>query len=783
MIPLATGTHMTLESLKIRTKLMLLALPLLVTLGFLSLDKVWSYWTQKNEYALSASVVSEVATLGQLVHELQSERGMTAGFLASGGSEATAAALKAQRVKSDNTLAQATQSVTHLKSVTTGAAVNPADQSLTALRQALTTKRQEVDAKALAGGAAIAWYSVRISALIDTIDSAVADAPSVEFAQRVRAYSYLVSFKEYAGRERAGINATVTANKPMSSEAMAQLIGNIARQENFEKLYRQTASATDVQLLTQALDKPGVKEALVMRSAVLKKAADGDYGIEPAAWWAAISEKMNILKAQDDQLTQQLSAHATELTNKAAFSFALASALSLLLGVVFLTLTYWIINSIQKPLHVLQNSMNKIAENFDLSHRVQVRGSDEIALTSSSFNRMMQVISDALVEVNTTMESLAQGDFSKPVKASLKGDMDKLKSAVNNSLASVETTIATLNNVTQALQTGNFAYNVNVNAQGEYGKALNNAQRAMSSLNIMLSDVGQVMRQLANGDLSHRVEANGQGDLSALRDNINSSLDALVKAMHEINVNTQQLALASRETSEAISQIADGAQNQTMAISQVSAAVKQSSQAIDEVSNNTQMASDKSREAVNRVQSGVEKMAEMVAVVTAIASNSEKISKITSVIEKIANKTNLLSLNAAIEAARAGEHGKGFAVVADEVGKLAVSSAASSQEIAQLVQAASTETAKAVMAVTEVSQDMAQVGEISQMTDSLLQRISASLEEQAMAIEEINVNLSGLDRIANSNAAASEEMTASVISLSNSADATRREVARFKLQA
>jgi methyl-accepting chemotaxis protein len=69
------------------------------------------------------------------------------------------------------------------------------------------------------------------------------------------------------------------------------------------------------------------------------------------------------------------------------------------------------------------------------------------------------------------------------------------------------------------------------------------------------------------------------------------------------------------------------------------------------------------------------------------------------------------------------------------------------------------------------------------MTDSLLQRISASLEEQATAIEEINVNLTGLDRIANSNAAASEEMTASVISLSNSAEATRREVARFKLKA
>ena len=775
---------MILKSLKIRSKLSLLVLPLLVALGLLSIDKVRVDWIEKNEYASSASVVNEVAALGLLVHELQSERGMTAGFLASGGSEATAAALKAQRLKSDAMLSQATQTVTHLKNVATpGATVHPADQGLDALRQALTAKRQEVDAKAIAGGAAIQWYSGRISAIIDTVDSAVGNAPSVDFAQRIRAYSYLISFKEYAGRERAGVNATLTANKPMSSDALAQLIGNIARQENFEKLYRQTASATDVQSLTQALDKPAVKEALAMRNAVLKKATEGDYGIDPAAWWMAISEKMNILKAQDDQLTQQLNELANELSNKAAQSFAMAGALSILFALVFLSLTYWITRSIEQPLLSLQSSMNRIAESFDLSHRVQVSGSDEIALTSVSFNRMLQVIADALVEVNTTMEALAEGDFSKPVRASLTGDMDKLKSAVNTSLARVEGTIATLNNVTQALQSGHFSYSVDVNAQGEYGKAMNNAQRAMSSLNVMLSDVGQVMRQMANGDLSQRVEATGQGDLLTLRDNINSSLDALAKSMHEINVNTHQLALASRETSEAISQIADGAQNQTMAISQVAAAVKQTSQAIDEVSNSTEMASDKSRESVARVQAGVEKMAAMVEVVTAIANNSEKISKITSVIEKIANKTNLLSLNAAIEAARAGEHGKGFAVVADEVGKLAVSSAASSQEIAQLVQAASSETAKAVLAVTEVSQDMAQVGEISQMTDSLLQRISASLEEQAMAIEEINVNLTGLDRIANSNAAASEEMTASVISLSNSADATRQEVARFRLKA
>jgi len=774
---------MAIESFKIRTKLALLVVPLMLSLGFLSVSKVWVFWSEKNQYALSASVVSEVASLGQLVHELQSERGLSAGFLASGGSEATAAALKGQRIKTNDMMARSEQTVIHLTGdLAQGAPSNSATPlSLAALNQALMVKRKEIDDKTITSGVAIQWYSGRIAELIDTVDRAISGAPSVEFAQQIRAYSYLISAKEFAGRERAAINATLTANKPLDSGPLAQLIGNLARQDNFDKLYRQTASAAEVESLVQALDKPAVKEALAIRNEVLKKATTGDFGIEPAAWWAAISEKMNILKAQDDQLTKKLSEQSRQLSDQAASSFLIASGLMVSLALLFVGLSVWITRSIQKPLQILQSSMNQIAETFDLTHRVNVRGADEIAMTSASFNRMMEVIGNALNEVNTVMASLAKGDFSNTVKATLKGDMDKLKTSVNTTLSRVETTIATLNKAIQALHEGDFSQTVDVNAQGEYGKALVSAQQAMFSLNAMLGDIGQVMRHVANGDLSHRVNAEGSGDLSLLRENINASLDALVNSMREINMNTRQLAAASKETAEAISQIADGAQNQTMAINQVAVAVRQSSQAIVDVSKNTEMASQKSRESVVSVQAGVKKMADMVQVVTAIASNSEKISKITEVIEKIANKTNLLSLNAAIEAARAGEHGKGFAVVADEVGKLAISSAASSQEIALLVQAATNETSKAVAAVSEVSKDMAQVGEISQMTDSLLQRISSSLEEQASANEEINANLSSLDRIAHSNAAASEEMTASVMSLSNSADATRREVARFIL--
>ncbi|MBX6393809.1 MAG: chemotaxis protein, partial [Burkholderiales bacterium] len=59
--------------------------------------------------------------------------------------------------------------------------------------------------------------------------------------------------------------------------------------------------------------------------------------------------------------------------------------------------------------------------------------------------------------------------------------------------------------------------------------------------------------------------------------------------------------------------------------------------------------------------------ATLVARVSSIRQQVDRILSVLSEIEGISSQTNLLALNAAIEAARAGEMGRGFAVVAEEV--------------------------------------------------------------------------------------------------------------------
>jgi methyl-accepting chemotaxis protein len=68
-----------------------------------------------------------------------------------------------------------------------------------------------------------------------------------------------------------------------------------------------------------------------------------------------------------------------------------------------------------------------------------------------------------------------------------------------------------------------------------------------------------------------------------------------------------------------------------------------------------------------------------------LKEKSSEMSNFIQIINDIADKVNLLSLNAAIEAARAGDSGRGFAVVADEISKLADATTSNSKEIANII--------------------------------------------------------------------------------------------------
>jgi methyl-accepting chemotaxis protein len=111
---------------------------------------------------------------------------------------------------------------------------------------------------------------------------------------------------------------------------------------------------------------------------------------------------------------------------------------------------------------------------------------------------------------------------------------------------------------------------------------------------------------------------------------------------------------------------------------------------------------------------------------------SEDLAAANQIIAEVADRTDLLAMNAAIEAAHAGEAGKGFSVVADEIRRLAESARDRSREIADRVGeiGVSIETALATSREASLAFDevLGRIGDLSRLDDEVC---SAILEQKS----------------------------------------------------
>jgi twitching motility protein PilJ len=316
------------------------------------------------------------------------------------------------------------------------------------------------------------------------------------------------------------------------------------------------------------------------------------------------------------------------------------------------------------------------------------------------------------------------------------------------------------------------------------------------------------LSNLADGDLT--VQATVTEDITgAIADSINYAVEALRELVTTINDSAIQLDSAAKQTQGAAAHMAKASSAQSRQISSASESMADMAASIEEVSGNSERCADVARhsvdvahkggDAVRRTIDGMNAIRETIQEtskrIKRLGESSQEIGNIVELINDIAEQTNILALNASIQASMAGEAGRGFAVVADEVQRLAERAANATKQIEVLVRTIQTDTNEAVVSMERSTTDVVggallaenagaaleEIEQVSNQIASLVQNISASARQQAVASGNISKNMQVVREISSQTAEGSTATSTSIAKLAALSAQLRKSVAGFRL--
>jgi len=240
-----------------------------------------------------------------------------------------------------------------------------------------------------------------------------------------------------------------------------------------------------------------------------------------------------------------------------------------------------------------------------------------------------------------------------------------------------------------------------------------------------------------------------------------------VKIISDISNAIISITGAGNQLSSVSQQISQRASEQASTTEEVAASMEQMVSMINSNTQNVEITGKTSTKSANEMKHSSDIFLQTI---NSVSEISEKIS----IISTIADKTDVLSINAAIEAARAGEAGKGFAVVANEIRKLADKTKIASDEISEL-----SKNGKKISKIAGEKLDSA-IPEIIKSAE-LVNDIVLAGKEQQSNVKNINTSIQQLTEITNENSASAEEMSASAEQLSAQAEQLKDIISLFKV--
>lgn len=318
------------------------------------------------------------------------------------------------------------------------------------------------------------------------------------------------------------------------------------------------------------------------------------------------------------------------------------------------------------------------------------------------------------------------------------------------------------------------------------------------SLNVLRSVQEQSIEQAQRDhELALEKERVIQAERESQREAQARMLQALAdKFEKSISEVANEVASASSQMHAAASMLADTVEGSSKTVLNANSSLKESTAGItnaasasDEFSMSIIEVSQQAGTSSERARRATEAARAADGTITGLTDSADRISQIIEVIAGIAQRTNLLALNASIEAARGGEAGRGFSVVASEVKELATQTGRATQEVEMLIREMQAATAQSAKALSTISREVRELETTAMSIASAVDQQAVASKELAQSIDlaarntqDVSATIDDVSRVAMTSGSTATQVLSSSAHLSAQAELLRGQVTEFLRQ-
>ena len=618
---------------------------------------------------LAATALAEGASLA--VHELQRERGMSVGFVASKGAN-FAAELPKQRTETDRRLKALHDAVGSAGSALRDGALGARIDAAVAAITTIDALRQRVSSFAVPAPEAGAAYTQAIGSILATVDAIAELSTDTGIVRAIGIYAAVVRGKEFAGQERAAGSRGFASGR-FSAPDLRGFVALAASQEQQFDVVRRQGSAAQQDALKAALTSAASADVARMREAAITLATgESKDAVAAPAWFAASTSRIDELKKVEDRVAADLKAVAGAVSSKAATTLMLALAMSIGLISVASFAAYVAARSITRPLGTLVGSTLTLAGG---DTAVEISGGDRKDEIGGMARAVVVFRDNAIARAR--LEEAARGEEAQREARQRRVDalIGQFRTSVSATLAAVGDNAARMDGTAKSLS--GVATAASAQATGAAAasqQCSGNVQNVASAAEELTSSIKEIGVQVENATLVVRRAAelskSSNGEIEALAGTAQKIGD-VVGLIQAIAAQTNLLALnATIEAARA----GEAGRGFAVVASEVKSLATQTAKATEEISQQIAAIQESTTRSVESVRTITTTMQEVDGFTTAIAAAVEEqgaaTEEISRNVQMAARGTEDLTQNVAGVTGAIGETSRAAQDVLDVSGKL-----------------------------------------------------------------------------------------------------------------